>query len=156
MNHQLKALWLQNLKGSESSKAWLDIAEMFLEPYSPQGSPWSHETLWIPLPTHRPQNHAYGLAKALALLFGGTLWDGLSLIEEPKNQDLTEQKNKSLAQRRNRQIIRLGNLPCSSFKTVCLVDDIITTGSTFKAAFAALGYPNNGLGIAVMDRPLSH
>ena len=148
MNHPLKALWLQKLKGQEDEKIWFDVVELLLEDSSPQKLPMDIGTLWIPLPTSKTKNHALGLAKALQYFYGGTLWDGLKVQTE------TEQKEKTKAERQKRVIFPLGKPPCTSFKTVCFIDDIITTGSTFRGALMALGYPENGLGIALMDRPL--
>lgn len=155
MDHPLKALWLQNLKGVEDYTAWAAIIEILIGPYSPQGTPWDADTLWVPLPSHRANNHAFGIAKALMRANGGTLWDGLKLIVDKDGGNVSEQKSKSRLQRANRKVIALGKAPCSSFSTVCFVDDIITTGSTFRGAMEALGYPENGLGLALMDRPLS-
>ena len=149
LNHPLKALWLQNLKGQEDERAWVDVAELLREFPSPQAPPWGADTLWIPLPSSGKANHALGLARALSRAYGGTLWSGLEITEKD------EQKNKSRQERKERKIRPLGRVPCSSFRTVCFVDDIITTGSTFKGAFAALEYPENGLGLALMNRPLS-
>lgn len=149
MNHQLKALWLQRLKGEEKTEKWMDIVKLLQEEFSPQGWPWGPNSLWIPLPSSGPLNHALGLAKAMASIYGGTVWDGLEITQKDQ-----QQKNKSRLERQNRLIKTRGKPPCTSFKTVCLVDDIITTGSTFRGAFAALEHPENGLGIALMDRPL--
>ena len=148
VNHPLRALWLQRLKHQEDKRLWMDIAQLLYESNSVQTLPWSKDSLWIPLPSSGLKNHALGFAKALVSVYGGTLWDGLEMATQE------EQKNKNRNDRQNRKIRTLGKAPCTSFKTVCLVDDIITTGSTFRGAFAALEYPENGLGIALMDRPL--
>lgn len=144
-NHQLKALWLQNLKGEERITPWLDVVRL-------ANPPFTDSVLWIPLPSSGLHNHALGLASAFAFTYGGTLWDGLEITEEQRLAK--QQKNKTKAERQNRVIKTRGKAPCTSFKTVCLVDDIITTGSTFRGAFTAIGHPENGLGIALMDRPL--
>lgn len=151
MNHQLKALWLQNLKGEEKMTQWLDAVQLAREASleKPLKLPLTKDTLWIPLPSSGLRNHALGLAKALAYVYGGTLWDGLEITK-----DQEQQKNKTKTERQNRLVKTKGKPPCTSFKTVCLVDDIITTGSTFRGAFAAIEHPENGLGIALMDRPL--
>ena len=149
VNHPLKALWLQNLKGIEGERAWIEFAELVQQGFARGALPWDRNTLWIPLPSSGPRNHALGLAKALAMAYGGTVWDGLEITSEER-----QQKNKTRSERQKRHILTKGRPPCSSFKTVCLVDDIITTGSTFRGAFSALEHPKNGLGIALMDRPL--
>lgn len=147
MNHPLKALWLQKLKGQEDKFWWSEVAQFFTEYESPLDTPWGQDTLWIPLPSQKATNHALGFAQALLEIYGGTLWNGLEIIETN-----TEQKTKTRQERAERHIKCLGKPPCTSFRAVCLVDDIITTGSTFRGAFAALEYPENGLGLAVMDR----
>lgn len=149
VNHSLKALWLQNLKGNESEKLWFEIAEVVHQALNVNLYSLDKKTLWIPLPSSGPRNHALGLAKALAIVYGGTVWDGLEITPEEQHQ-----KDKTRFERQKRHILTKGRPPCSSFKTVCLVDDIITTGSTFRGAFSALEHPKNGLGIALMDRPL--
>ncbi len=152
MNHQLKALWLQRLKGQEDVSPWKSIVGLVQELRSPQELPWGASTLWIPLPSSGVRNHALGLAKGLMQVYGGTLWDGLEITVLDHSR--VEQKSKNRIERQNRVIKSRGRPPCTSFKTVCLVDDIITTGSTFRGAFTAIGHPENGLGIALMDRPL--
>ena len=101
---------------------------------------WNKKTLplFIPSPPSSNSNpdHAFLLAKALSFYFGGEV---LSILK--KDLSLGLQKTKSKRERAAIQMTKENTAPITN--PIVFVDDILTTGSTARAAFQALNKPKN-------------
>lgn len=79
------------------------------------------------------RDHAYQFAHALAELLALPLENHLVRITENR------QKAKSLIERKKVMMKKINS--CRSLKSAIFVDDVVTSGSTARAAFKALGRP---------------
>lgn len=132
---------LHDLKIGDNSETWSILSERFLQAHPDLNGP---PTLLLPLPGRkkRVQDHAWQWARALAPGVGGHV---LSVF---CRKDLISQKHLGKAARSDLTINLkrpelkkwLQNQSLKGFRLI-LVDDVVTTGSTAKAAWKALGQP---------------
>ena len=132
--------FLESLKG-ESPKEIMD--ELARECFAR----FSHTKVWnsfktptfVPPPTRSPlkKDHAGIFAEALAGYFGGEV--KFILEYDPSN---SPQKSKNRIERSKKKFVSKANLKNHS---IIFVDDVLTTGFTAKAAYRALGQPENFL-----------
>src|SRR5262249_8267949 len=90
------------------------------------------ECVFVPIPSRGP-NHAAGLAKALSE------WSGFPVREA---LHLTEDRVQKRLSRQHRQEIHfecLTPVKCKIPRRTIVIDDIVTTGATARAAYRALG-----------------
>ena len=94
--------------------------------------------VFIPAPsrTKTKEDHAFLLAQALCFYFNGELKLLLT-----RNRNSPAQRKQSKRERADIQISKEGDTP--SNKTFIFVDDVLTTGSTARAAFRSLNKPKN-------------
>lgn len=122
------AWWLHALKRKEHDFFWREAALWSLHVH-----PVSREPLTIiPMPSRHLRNHARGFAQALAVRTGWPMAEPL--------RERTSQVQKQLG-REARQARELDAEEGFAARRVLLVDDVITTGATLRAAYRALGAP---------------
>jgi len=99
---------------------------------------WNKQTIpiFVPAPFRKvnQKDHAGQLAHALSYYFGGNVCD---LLKRSENYD--SQKNKTRRQRVKIELQKILSIP--SDRTIVFVDDVLTTGSTARAAFQTLNCP---------------
>ena len=88
-----------------------------------------------PRDPHKKFDHAHSLCVALSQKLGVEVLDVLHRNPE-------KQKNKTRQERKNIQI-KLKHEISRSLSRVIFIDDVLTTGSTAKSAWQALGAPNS-------------
>lgn len=117
--------WVHALKGTERDEFWREPALWALAtfPRPPEG------TCLVPVPSARPHNHARGFARALARRTGWPVAEPLRVLSA------REQKDLSAADRAGRAFAKVSG---DSYTHVLLIDDVVTTGATCRAAWAAL------------------
>jgi len=116
------------LKEGENASLWFDFAEVLSDQVGCISNP-----LFIPIPSRLgiKKDHAYLWADALRNRFGGEV---SSLL---KRADSTQQKQKNKWERQKIHFELSGTIG-NSFSTVIVVDDLIASGATMKAAISAL------------------
>ena len=138
-NHQLIQLLINSLKQGGPhfifKRLGLEMFSRFL-----YLNLWNKKTfpLFIPAPSRLKSktDHALQLAESLSFYFGG---DVKNLLKRGKA--LGFQKKKTKRQRADIQIQSQGNIP--PLRPIVFVDDVLTTGSTARAAFQALNQPKH-------------
>jgi predicted amidophosphoribosyltransferase len=135
--------WMvESLKRQTGEEAWNDLALWSVETFGP-----SRESVLVPIPSAHPRNHALGFARALSR------WSGFPVVEalavgEPRRH----QKRLNRERRQEIHFERAIWSFCREYTNVILVDDVVTTGATSRAAFHALGRPKNCEVRCLMDR----
>jgi len=134
------------LKGIEDSQAWLEIALWMIRKFSFR----LERPVFVPVPGTRP-NHAYGLAAALSRVMGHPVQDALVKVNSRRQKDLGREERRNV-----RFVLRSGHL-CTDYRSVIIVDDVVTTGATAMAAYQALLRPKHCEVWCLMDRqPCGH
>ncbi len=134
-------LWwlLKSLKGRRTVEGWSILAGLFLQTVD---IPEDGDLIPIPGPK---RDHAFGFAAALAERAE------LQVVDEVLNRRPGRiQKRLGRGARQNMKFS--SNLNGKYFRDVILVDDVVTTGATFRAAYLALGRPENCSAWALVDR----
>lgn len=135
--------WLiRSLKGRAEPEWWADFALWLLYEFSRhQQTP----PLLVAIPSRRP--HALGLARALAG------WTGWELAPEKTLTIVGDRWQKGLSRVRRQAVqFQSGGAFCTDYKSVIIIDDVVTTGATLRAAHHALGRPRNCEAWCLMDR----
>ena len=133
--------WLvRSLKKQADGVPWLELAAGMVDRFGPVVAP-----IFVPIPSLGP-NHAVGLSRALAHWTGGPVVRALGVALK------RGQKYRSRADRQDVVLDRLDWTYCTKFTNVIIVDDIVTTGATTRAAYHALGRPKNCEVWCLMDR----
>jgi predicted amidophosphoribosyltransferase len=145
------------MKGEGGEKLWQHYAEELLRRrWSEKAS--SRQYLLIPAPSRQGnKDHAYYFVQALTQAgVGFELYNCLSRVEA-----LGSQKKRTRSQRERTAMEWAENFTQGDFnaksagKHIIFVDDVVTTGSTARAAWRTLGKPRDFAVWALAQRGLS-
>ena len=131
---------IRSLKGREGLIPWRELSALLLNTFGPLG-----KSVFVPIPSSG-RNHALGLARAL----GG--WTGYPVSAALGVHSSRQQKRLG---REARQDIRFEREIwdfCTEYTNVVIVDDVVTTGATARAAYHTLGRPKNCEVWCLLDR----
>jgi predicted amidophosphoribosyltransferase len=119
------------LKSPLAEPLWHELSRYYVTPKETQS-----QLLFVPIPSRKNRKHSLFFAQGLADKFGGNVLEALQI----SSPDTREQKQKSRAER---QKIRFSvNEEFTDLlyqaSTIVLVDDVITTGASYEAAYNVL------------------
>lgn len=136
------------LKNGEHSKLWDLLADIFVDQLG-SFRVQLNDPLFVPIPSRGEgaKDHAFLWAQALSQRLGGEV-KGLL-----KRADGTQQKRKNREERAQIRFVRAGHLG-NSFRTVVLVDDLVASGATMRAAITAFSGEKETLGFSLVRRSL--
>lgn len=136
------------LKQGEHSMLWDFLADIFVDQLGSFRVQLNHP-LFVPIPSRstQQQDHASLWAKALQQRLGGKVGGLLTRADE------TQQKKKNREERAQIQFVRVGCLG-NSFSTVVLVDDLVASGATMKAAMAQFSREKQVFAFSLVRRSL--
>lgn len=123
--------YIHLLKSPLSEPLWNELSRYYVTAQKTE-----QRLLFIPIPSRKNRKHSLFFAQGLADKFGGQVLQALRIC----SQDIREQKQKSRAERQKIRF-RVGeeftellyNAP-----RIVLVDDVITTGASYEAAYNVL------------------
>lgn len=146
------------LKGKNGEEFWSIYAEEFQRRRIPEQVPFHPRSLlFVPSPSKMKSiDHAWIFANALLRECGGEFCDCLR-----RESSTNQQKKKSRSQRQQTRIGWAENFTKQDFmkfsagKHVIFVDDVVTTGSTARAAWLNMGKPRDFSIWALAQRGLS-
>ena len=137
---------LHALKGQSCRNTWQLMAYRFVEKQRSINKIKPRRWLLLPIPSHHhhKDDHAWRWAKALAPLVGGHVLD----VFRRSSKSLKQQKEHDLSQRHKMEftLVRSELQNWLSHKSrqgwgIAVVDDVVTSGATARAAWRALGQP---------------
>lgn len=130
--------YVHRLKSPLAKVIWKELARIFI--YQNQIVP--NDRIYIPIPSSKNRKHSLYFAAALAQKTNGHLLSALKLKKQPNAR---EQKTKNIAERQGVafELCEEFTEQIAQAKMVVLVDDVITTGSSYKAAYNVL----NNIGV---------
>ncbi|MBX3020416.1 MAG: ComF family protein [Bdellovibrionales bacterium] len=138
--------WIMALKHKEDFAYWKEAAVWMLQTY-----PFpDRRAVLVPIPSLAGENHALGLARALSHYTGWPIDQRLKLTEQKAQKDLSR-KERTL-RFFERDIDRGLDQLCSKYMDTLIIDDVVTTGATAKAAYQALQRPRNTQVWCLLDR----
>lgn len=137
------------LKDGRSAAALSFYVQMLYEKLKNEIS-WSQYRAIVPIAGSRATSiHARLLAEELSALCGLPVWDLL------QKSSAFEQKKLSLSERRQRMKVTVKAPLPEHFTKLIFVDDILTTGSSFKQSRIALNANEENLILTLFYRPRS-
>ncbi len=141
--------WLIRELKTAPQSAWSYYAKLFCAQLSPEVC--QEPTILISHRSHSGHKHAFRWAEGLAEVLT------LSHIEalELRGPSRIQQKNLTAQDRQTRVMGKLVDFSYDPKMKIVFVDDVVTTGSTAKAAYKALGRPKNFQVWSLAVRPLS-
>ena len=142
--------WLTALKGHERLEYWHEPALWALELFGllktwPKNS--TVKPTLVPVPSNRSRNHARGFARAIGVWSDWPVRDILRLESGPRAAQ--KRLTRTARVRRTLELVNGEALPRGS---IILIDDIVTTGGTIRAAYRALGCPAEFRAWCLADR----
>ena len=123
------------LKSSLAEPLWHELARYFISQKE-----ISQNLVFVPIPSRKSRQHSLFFAQALAEQCGGIVLEILKIespVEAEQKAKNREQRHKirfSLNEEFTEQVYHIG---CSDH-TLIVVDDVITTGASFEAAYNVL------------------
>lgn len=123
---------------------WLFFAEWLLERVT-----IPKKAVLVPAPPRKwgHRDHAWGFAWALSQISGLPLRSPLVRVNASPQKDLSRMARAGI-----RIDVADPEWNCSDYRSVILIDDIVTTGSTAKACNIALGRPKSAVVWTLFDR----
>lgn len=134
------AWMVKSLKNQEWPDRWFELVIEMAWQFGPL-----NEAVFVPVPSTK-RNHALGLARALSRMTGFPVEEALGPGDDHEQKLRTRVERQEVHFER-----RLWNF-CREYTNVIVVDDVVTTGATIRAAFHALGRPRKFQGWCLLDR----